>query len=504
MRLHRLPALLLAASLSVSGVLTTAACGSGTAHATVGATVSVPATAHALASRAAGPASSSTRRTSSTPAIASGRTFLVNSKADAADMAAVRAAITKAGGGFVTSWPQIGVTVGVAAVGKAQAVVKTLRKDAHVQSVGATGTLVAREKNRAPISTAKKSTLKEQDLITKAAQSPSANKVAIGKGVTIGIADTGVLEESNELAGRVDTKRSGSCTIGGVFHAGQEQWRPSTTAAAATHGTTVAAVAAGAADGVGVRGVAPKATIVAIRVVNEEGDIHPEASVCAVMTAAAEGVPILNHSYGLENPDGVPGLITTRHTFYDPAVPDQAADITAVDRAFAYSAKHGVLNVVATGNSGEDLADKPHIPLAAYEEKDGPLKTRSKALLAEVPGTLRVGEATPNGQVMPTSTSGLGIVDLSSVGSGRLASWPGTYTEDAGNSFAAPAVAGTAALIKQLRPSATPAQITSPRSSSAPRRRPRARRPAASSPSSPAAPARTAGPPSSGTGGSTP
>lgn len=188
MRLHRLPALLLAASLSVSGVLTTAACGSGTAHATDGATVSAQAPAHAQASQVAGPASSSPRRTSSTPAIASGRAFLVNSKADAADMAAVRAAITKAGGGFVTSWPQIGVTVGVAAVGKAQAVVKTLRKDAHVQSVGATGTLVAREKNRAPISTAKKSTLKEQDLITKAAQSPSANKIATGKGVTIGIA----------------------------------------------------------------------------------------------------------------------------------------------------------------------------------------------------------------------------------------------------------------------------------------------------------------------------
>lgn len=220
-------------------------------------------------------------------------------------------------------------------------------------------------------------------------------------------------------------------------------------------------MAAGAADGVGVRGVAAKATIIAIRVVNGEGDIHPEASVCAVMTAAAEGIPILNHSYGLENPDGVPGLITTRHTFYDPAVPDQAAAITAVDRAFAYSAKHGVLDVVATGSSGEDLADKPHIPLAAYEEKDGPLKARSKALLAEVPGTLRVDEAAPNGQVMPTSTSGLGIVDLSSVGSGRLASWPGTYTEDAGTSFAAPAVAGTAALIKQLRPSATPAQIAS-------------------------------------------
>lgn len=269
------------------------------------------------------------------------------------------------------------------------------------------------------------------------------------------IADSGVFEEHEEFRGRFDSAASGSCANGGLFRPGEGSWRPSRAAASApTHGTQVASVAAAGSNGVGIQGVAPQATVVAIRVGNDDGDFFPEATICAAMTAVHQRLPIVNYSFGV---DYVGQL---RAAFWDPAKKDQAADVTAVRRAFVYSTSHGVLNVIATGNAGQDDSDKPSIPLPASESHKPPYSSRLRDLPGQMPGTLGVGEVYDDGTIAGSSTSGFEITDIVSVGSGLMAGRPNRYTHDAGTSFAAPAVAGAAALVKQILPNATPKQIT--------------------------------------------
>lgn len=383
-----------------------------------------------------------------------GVTFLVNSRRGAASSARIRDAITAAQGHWVTAWPEIGVSVGVAPRGSAAAVVRRLRAMKAVESAGLSGQIMP-EKDRLRVGTPAPSLRPERaGAIADAAKAPEANRYASGQGVSVGVADSGLFDEHEEFAGRFDAGKSGSCAEGGVFHSGGSAWRPTGAAASApSHGTHVASVIAAGLNGKGLRGVAPNARIVAIRVGNDEGNFFPEAAICAAMTAVDQGLPIVNYSFGV---DYVGHL---RAGFWNPDDPDQAADITAIRKAFAYSAAHGVLNVVATGNSGEDDSDKPAIPLPGSEAGEPPYSNRLLDLLGQMPGTVGVGESYLDGTVASSSTSGFGITDMVAVGTGLLASNPNTYAHDAGTSFAAPAVSGTAALIKQVLPDATPQQL---------------------------------------------
>lgn len=382
-------------------------------------------------------------------------TFVVISKPGRSVGRVIRADIRQAGGHFVTQWPRLGVSVGSADPEQARGVVSRLRTMRAVSAAGVSGEIQA-EMARLPIRRASQSRAGESPgPIATAAHSVKANRMATGRGVTIAIADTGLLEEHEEFAGRFAPALSGSCTNGGIFRQGPGSWRPSDAAnASPTHGTQVASAAAAGKNRTGLRGVAPRATIASIRVGNDDGNFFPEATICAVMAAVHEGIPIVNHSYGIDF------VGTLRHALWNPASPTQAAVITAVKRAYAYGERHGVLNIAATGNDGEDHSDKPHIPLPESESNLPPLTNRMRDLLAQVPGVLGVGEVQPNGKVMGSSTSGFGLVDLVAVGQGRLASYPNTYQSNSGTSFAAPAVTGAAALIKQLLPDARPARIT--------------------------------------------
>lgn len=381
-------------------------------------------------------------------------TFLVISEPGQSAGQAIRSDIRKAGGKFVTQWREIGVSVGATAPRRAQKVVTRLRTMPGVSAAGISGEIKT-ERPRLAVRRAKRSaTTESPGPIAMAAQSVQANQTATGRGVTIAIADTGILQEHEEFAGRFAPKLSGSCTNGGIFRQKPGSWRPSGAAGSSpTHGTQVASVAAAGVNGKGLRGIAPDAGIAAIRVGNDDGNFFPEATICAAMTAVHKRIPIVNHSYGV---DFVGNL---RHALWNPDLPAQAVAITAVNRAYQYAEEHGVLNVAATGNAGEDHSDKPNIPLPDSESNLPPLSDRMVDLLAQVPGVLGVGEIMPSGKVMASSTTGFGLLDLVAVGQGRLANYPNTYQAESGTSFAAPAVSGAAALVKQLLPSAQPAEI---------------------------------------------
>ncbi|STD12196.1 Subtilisin BL [Dermatophilus congolensis] len=394
------------------------------------------------------PAAHTTKTAGKIPA---GHSFIINTEAGEKGTKTATEAIKKAGATYATSWPEIGVTVGIAPEAKVKSVVQQIRKVPGIQSVGAVGA-VQKEKPRQPrkkVAPPKKA--EKPGELTQFVGATSLPKGADGTGVTIGVADDGVFDEHNELAGRIDKTRSGSCTAAGVWQSGNDLWRP--TEKKDTHGTMVSSIMTAVRDGAGMIGIAPKAQVVAMRVVSDNGDIYPEASICAAMQAVKYKLPIVNHSYGLDN------VKATRHALWDPKDPDQGPAITAVNKAYDWSRKHGVLNIAATGNSGEDLSDKPHIPPSNAERNLPRLASRLEALLAEVPGVLGVGELDEDGTVAFSSTSGLGIVDLTARGSGVFATYPGEYQQNAGTSFASPAVSAVAALVKQKLPNATPDQI---------------------------------------------
>lgn len=98
-------------------------------------------------------------------------------------------------------------------------------------------------------------------------------------------------------------------------------------------------------------------------------------------------------------------------------------------RAFAYSRSQGVLNVAATGNFGEDHSDKPGIPLADWEDDEGPLPARLRDLLAQMPGVAGVGQVFPDGDVTASSVTGFQVTDLAAVGEGKLAIRPNRYRD---------------------------------------------------------------------------
>ena len=61
------------------------------------------------------------------------------------------------------------------------------------------------------------------------------------------------------------------------------------------HGTHVAGIIAANHNDIGIDGIAPEATIVAIQATNDNRLIYPEYVTCAFMWAASHGVDIVNN-----------------------------------------------------------------------------------------------------------------------------------------------------------------------------------------------------------------
>ncbi|WP_306214386.1 type VII secretion-associated serine protease mycosin [Actinoplanes sp. RD1] len=236
-------------------------------------------------------------------------------------------------------------------------------------------------------------------------------RFATGTGVRVAVVDSGVDATNPQLAGHVDRGRD--------FLHGHPDGRQDCVG----HGTAVASIIAAAArDGAGLRGLAPGATIVPVRVSERTGDdgdpAGPGAFAAAIAWAAdpdGGAADVINLS-----------LVTTRD---DPRVR------AAVQAALAA----GVTVVAAAGNQG--AAGPPSFP-AAY------------------PGVLGVGALGPDGVLADFSQRG-DYVDVTAPGVGVTFAVPGRgQATGQGTSFATPFVTATAALIRQRFPGLTPAQVT--------------------------------------------
>jgi membrane-anchored mycosin MYCP len=239
---------------------------------------------------------------------------------------------------------------------------------------------------------------------------------ADGQGVTVAVLDSGVQATHPALKGRVLDRGRDFLEPGGATR-GKEDCRG--------HGTAVASLIAGNARS-GFRGIAPKASILPIRVNetiggnSDNGRRTDDGKIAAAIDyAVAQGADVINISFA-----------------YLGAEADAAKH-----QVFADAVQHALdKNVVIVAAVGNDKDAKDSFP-------------------ANQPGVLGVGAITSNGSAWKDSTTGP-YVDVTAPGEAIIAGWtPGIYSSVQGTSFAAPVVSGVVALLKQAHPTWTAAQF---------------------------------------------
>lgn len=243
-----------------------------------------------------------------------------------------------------------------------------------------------------------------------------------GEGVVVAVIDSGVDYTHSDLGGCIGA----ACKVIGGYDFVDDDNDPMDIDG---HGTHVAGIVA--ANG-GVVGVAPDASILAIRVLDNEGNGNNIQTI--------EGI-----EYAVD-PDGNPntddGADVINLSLGGPGDADDLVS-SAVDAATS----SGVVVVVAAGNGGEYLDIGELSPSSART-------------------ALTVGSVEPDGTISdfssrgPLLNSSYGKPELAAPGGNIYSLAIGeSYTTESGTSMAAPHVAGAAALLIQARPSLTAEQV---------------------------------------------
>jgi subtilisin family serine protease len=254
---------------------------------------------------------------------------------------------------------------------------------------------------------------------------------ARGKGVTIGIVDSGVDLGHPDLRAKllpgVDLVRKANGLTGPGCAGPQDE---------NGHGTHVAGIAAAITNnGVGVAGTAPGARLLPVRVLDKTGSGEESAVNAGIRWAAGHGAKVINVSIGGNVP-----LIGN--------VPGASAD---TEKAVSYAFSKGAVVVASAGNSTVPLCDYPAAASNAVcvGATD---RNRNPSFYSNFP-------VSPNGTVAVRAPGGAGsLLFCEDDGDIWSTMWPksdddncgGTidgYDTLAGTSMSAPFVSGVAALL---------------------------------------------------------
>ena len=189
----------------------------------------------------------------------------------------------------------------------------------------------------------------------------------------------------------------------------------------AGHGTHVAGTIAAAANGRGVIGVAYRAKLMVVKILDRRGIGSTKAMAEGIRYAAANGARIINLS--LETP----------------------ADDRRVRVAIKFAQAAGVLIVCSAGNTGTDIDQRPLFPVAV-----------------PAPNLIGVGATAPAEGLALSKFSNYGslTVPVAAPGEGVVStSRDGGYETRSGTSMAAPHVAGVAALMASANPRLSAAEL---------------------------------------------
>lgn len=259
-----------------------------------------------------------------------------------------------------------------------------------------------------------------------------AHQHATGKGVRVGVMDTGIDASHPDLAPRVNVALSRNFTVDDPDLDGpcqQEPDRSCTDPATVDehgHGTHVAGIIAAARNAHGIVGVAPDAELVNLRVGQDSGYFFLPATVDALTYAADQGVDVVNMSYFID-----PWLFNCPDNPADSVVEQQfqATTVEATNRALRYARARGVTLIAAAGNENTDLDNptvdttSPNLPADAARERhidDGCL-----SMPTEGDGVLAVSAVGPSGVKADYSNWGYRAVAVSAPG-GFYRDRPGT------------------------------------------------------------------------------
>lgn len=252
--------------------------------------------------------------------------------------------------------------------------------------------------------------------------------IAIGSGVVVAVVDSGIQTSHPELADRIwqnpnetlnghDDDGNGVTDdiVGWDFVSGDNDPRPVGTGADDAHGTAVAGVIAATVNGTGITGVAPGAQIMNLRAC-DDGSCSSFDSTIAIYYAVDAGADIINLSFG-------------------GPVPEDEGD-PPLEAAISYARQQGVLVVSAAGN--EPPQDVP---------------PGEMIVPAEFPAdnNVSVAASTHDDQLAPFAYYSPKI-DIAAPGVSILTTGLSGLTTVSGSSFAAPFVAGTAALVMSAYP----------------------------------------------------
>ncbi|WP_022868154.1 S8 family peptidase [Schaalia vaccimaxillae] len=277
--------------------------------------------------------------------------------------------------------------------------------------------------------------------------------------VTVAVLDTGIDATHEDLAAQVDASKSVGCQVNGLPNTAPSAWADDH-----YHGTHVAGTIAAAHNGIGVDGVAPSATLAAVKVSNADGMFYPEYVVCGFDWVTTHGIDITNNSYYVDPWE-----------YWVPTESSQAAGYEAVRRAVQYSTDNGVVNFGAEGNSDADH-DNPTIDDGSPNDTNTHITGRDVTngidMPSMLPGILSVSavalpaNADPATAVLERSdfsNYGVNSVDIAAPGSAIYSTIPNGYRVQyanlSGTSMASPHAAGVAALLKAIHPDVTPSEL---------------------------------------------
>jgi thermitase len=300
---------------------------------------------------------------------------------DNASASAVKSARAKANGTVMEKNNKLGFEV-VKVKGSVEATIEKLKKDPNVEYAEPNYYLHATYTPNDPY-------FSSRQYGPQKIQAPQAWDIAEGSGVKIAIVDTGVQSNHPDLAGKV---------VGGWDFVDND----STPQDGNGHGTHCAGIAAAVTNNsTGIAGTAPKASILAVRVLNNSGSGTWTAVANGITYAADQGADVISLSLG--GTVGNSGL-------------QQAVD---------YAWSKGSVVVAAAGNAGTTAPNYP-----AYYSN-----------------AIAVASTDQNDNKSSFSTYG-SWVDVAAPGSSIYSTYPtSTYSSLSGTSMATPHVAGVAGLL---------------------------------------------------------
>ncbi|TDO45951.1 subtilase family protein [Kribbella sp. VKM Ac-2527] len=241
-----------------------------------------------------------------------------------------------------------------------------------------------------------------------------------GEGVTVGVLDTGVDLTHPDIAPNLDVARSCSFLRPGTPTAAPAEIATSCDNKAAVqdifgHGTHVASLVAAPINGIGIAGVAPDATLVALKACTAGGFCFVDSVAAALRYAGDQGLDVVNMS-----------LFADPFLYYCNNDAAQRAMLKELQSAARYAQQRGVVLVASAGNEADDLQHptideiSPDYPPDTAETRR--VRNNCRVAPAELPGVVTVSATGPVGypgytmNIAEYSSVGMGVVEVAAPG----------------------------------------------------------------------------------------